>query len=76
MDNKNKLISILKEIDPDVDYENEVALVDDGIFDSLEVMSIVVGISDAFHIEIDPNDVVAENFNSVQSILELIQKQL
>lgn len=74
MSNKDKLLRILKEINPDIDYEKEEALVDDGLFDSLEVMSIVTEIDERFHVEIDPDDIIAENFNSVDKILSLIER--
>ena len=75
MSNKEKLMRILKEINPDIDYEKETSLVDDGLFDSLEVMTIVTEIDDRFHVEIDPDDVIAENFNSVEKMLALIEKE-
>ena len=74
MSNKEKLMRILSEINPDIDLEHEEALVDDGLFDSLEVMSIVMEIGDQFHVEIDPDDITAENFNSVEKMLKLIEK--
>lgn len=74
MSNKDKLMKILKDINPDLDYEKETSLVDDGLFDSLEVMTIVTEIDDRFHVEIDPDDVIAENFNSLEMILKLIEK--
>ena len=63
------------DINPDIDYEKEISLVDDGLFDSLEVMTIVTEIEDRFHIDIDPDDVIAENFNSVEKILKIIEKK-
>lgn len=74
MSNKDKLMKILKDINPDLEYEKETALVDDGLFDSLEVMTIVTAVDERFHIDIDPDDVTAENFNSVESILKIIEK--
>ena len=76
MMNKEKLLNILVDINPDIDYEKETKLVDSGLFDSLEVMSIVMEVEDCFHVEIDPEDVIAENFNSVDNILNLIEKNL
>lgn len=76
MDNKKKLMRILMDINPDVDYEKETALVDDGIFDSLEVMTIVTEIDERLHVKIDPDDVIVENFNSVEKMLALIEKGL
>lgn len=74
MDTREKLLRILMELNPDIDYESETALVDDGLFDSLEVMTIVTEIDDYFRIDIDPDEVIPENFNSVESILNLIKK--
>lgn len=74
MSNKERLIRILSEINPDIDLEHEEALVDDGLYDSLEVMSIVMEIGDQFKVEIDPDDITAENFNSVEKMLKLIEK--
>lgn len=73
---KEKILKILKDINPDIDYDSETQLVEDGLFDSLEVMSIVSDLEDVFHIEIDPDDVVAENFNSVKTILKIVEKYL
>ena len=70
----DKLIKILKDINPYIDYENEKALIDDGFFDSLEIMSIVMDISENLHVEIDADDVTADNFNSVESMWKLISK--
>lgn len=75
MNNKDKLIKILMDINPDLDYEKETGLVDDGLFDSLEVMTIVTEIEDRFNADIDPDDVIAENFNSVEMMLNLIEKE-
>ena len=74
MDNKTKLLKILNDINPDIDYEKEKSLVENGVFDSLEVMTLVTELEMRFHIEIDPDDVTAENFNSVETMLALIEK--
>ena len=68
-----KLLDILKGIRPDVDFENEEALIDDGILDSFDVVSIISEIDDKFGVQIRITELDPENFNSVQSIWELIQ---
>lgn len=68
-----KLLNLLNDINPDIDYEKEKNLVDDGIFDSLEIMTLIVSIDDNYHIEIDAEDVTAENFNSAEKIMNLIK---
>ncbi len=69
-----KLLELLKGIRPDVDFENETALIDDGILDSFDVVSIISEIDDVFGVQIRINELDPENFNSVEAILNLIQR--
>ena len=69
-----KLIEILKGVRPDVDFENETALIDDGILDSFDVVSIISEIDDVFGVQIRINELDPENFNSAEAIWNLIQK--
>ena len=69
-----KLLEILKGIRPDVDFENETELIDDGILDSFDVVSIISEIDDAFGVQIRINELDPENFNSAEAIWALIQK--
>lgn len=68
----DKLLEILKEIRPDVDFENETELIDDGILDSFDVVSIISEIDDAFGVQIRINELEPENFNSAEAIWNLI----
>lgn len=70
----DKLLEILKGIRPDVDFENETELIDDGILDSFDVVSIISEIDDAFGVQIRINELEPENFNSAEAIWSLIQK--
>lgn len=67
-----KLLEILRDIDPDVDYENETALIDDGILDSMEVLELVSTLEDEFDIEVTPTELVPANFNSAESMWKMI----
>lgn len=69
-----KLLNILKSIRPDVDFANEKKLIDDGILDSFDIISIVGELNDAYDIEIDVDDLEPANFNTVEAMLELIEK--
>ena len=69
-----KLLTLLKEIRDDVDFENEQKLVDGGILDSLDIMTVVVEISDAFGIDLSPADIVPANFNSAKAMWEMIER--
>ena len=69
-----KILEILKEIRPDVDFENETKLIDDEILDSFDIISIVGEFNDAFDISIDVYDLEPDNFNTVAAMQELIEK--
>ena len=69
-----KLIEILRELHDDVDYETEEALVDDGIIDSLDIVTLVTEINDQFDVSIPPEEIVPENFNSAKALYALIER--
>lgn len=70
----DQLIEILEGVRPDLDFEIENALVDDGVLDSFDIISIVGEINDTFGVEIDVVDLLPENFNSAEAIYDLIKK--
>ena len=69
-----KLLELLKGVRPDVDFENETELIDEGILDSFDVVSIISEIDDQFNVQIRINELDPENFNSAEAIWNLIQK--
>ena len=69
-----KLLELLKGIRPDIDFENEKSLIDDGYLDSFDVVSIISEIDDEFGVQIRINELDPENFNSMDAIWNLIMK--
>ena len=67
-------MKILKDIRPDVDFENEKALIDDGYLDSFDVVSIISALDDEFGVQVRINELDPENFNSVDVIWKLVQE--
>jgi acyl carrier protein len=74
MNNMDELLKLLKEIRSDVDFENETELIEDGFLDSFDIVSIISEIDDVFGVQIRINELDPENFNSAESIWNLIQK--
>lgn len=70
----DKLIHILTELNPDIDYETEEALIDGGILDSFDIVALVAEIDDMFGVQIPAEALLPENFNSAKAIFALIQQ--
>ena len=73
---RESLLEILRDVCPDLDFERETALIDDGLLESLDIVSIVTGIMDEFDVELNVDDLLPENFNSVDAMLALIERKL
>lgn len=68
----DELMQILEELRPDVDFENETALIDNGVLDSFDIVALVGELNDTFDIEIKPNNLIPANFNSAEAMMKLI----
>ena len=69
-----QLMEILKELRPDVDFENENALIDDAILDSFDLVSLIGEINDAFEVEVSFDEMEPENFNSAKAMYAMIAR--
>lgn len=70
-----KILEILNDIRPDVDFNEEMSLVDGGILDSFDIVSIISELNDAFDIHIRVTDLKPENFNSLEAICQLVESK-
>lgn len=73
-DIKEEILDILQELHEDVDFEAERAMVDDKILDSFDLVTLVTELGDAFDVDITAKDFIAENFNDVDSLTEMIAR--
>lgn len=71
---RETVMEILTEIRGDIDFEKETKLIDDNILASLDIVAIVGEFNDEFDVEISVEDLVPENFNSVDAMVELITR--
>lgn len=71
---RDKILEILLEVRPDVDFENETELVSGNILESFDIVQIVAELDDEFDIEITPKDLTADNFNSLNALEDLIER--
>ena len=70
----DRLLEILEELNPEIDYKNTDNLIDGRYLDSLTILSLVSEIEEEFDVEVPTVEIIPENFNSVNKIYELIKK--
>ncbi|MGE5391372.1 MAG: phosphopantetheine-binding protein [Deltaproteobacteria bacterium] len=68
------ILKILAEIRPDVDFTAVDNLMEGGVLDSFDIVALVGELSDAFEVEIGVEDLVPENFYSVETIWKMVQE--
>ena len=71
-----KIIEILEELKPGVDFLKEEHLIDDHILESMMMVQLVAALNDEFDIEITPRDIIPVNFQSVKAINEMVERLL
>ena len=71
---KDKVLEILSNIRPEFDFTEDVNFIEEGMLDSLDVVTLVSDLDTTFGISIDGVDIVPENFSSVDSIINLLKK--
>ena len=71
---KDKVLKILNDARPEFDFLKSDKFIEGGYLDSFDIVSVVNDIEDVFEISIDGLDIIPENFNSLDSIITLINK--
>ena len=69
-----KLIAILSERFPEIDFNKEKTLVDSGLLDSVDVVNIIADIEEKFGIEVSMEYIDSENFNSIENIWKTLEE--
>ena len=69
-----KLLKILKRVKLEVDFIENNNLIDKGILDSIDIVTIISEIEMEYLIEFDPEEIDPDNFQSVLTMLEMIEK--
>lgn len=69
-----QVLQILSELRPDVDFTRKQLLIDDGVLDSFDVVSLVSELADAFDVEIGVDALLPENFNTPEAMYALVTR--
>ena len=69
---REEILKLLQELHEDVDFEIEDTLVDDKILDSFDLVTLVTELNETFDVEVTAREFIAENFNSLDTLTEMI----
>ena len=71
---RERIENILLDVRADIDFNEEKYLVSDGIFESIDIITLITELEDEFEVSIGTELIVADNFDSIDAIVELIEK--
>lgn len=69
---EEKVLSILKELRPEFEFEESNNFVEDGYLDSFDIVTLISELETVFDVVIDGLDVLPENFETVEDICNLV----
>ena len=73
---KQEILELLETAAPSVDFAASDRLMDDGLLESLTVVQIIGELSMEYDVDFAFEDLVPENFNSIDSIVSLVERKL
>jgi len=68
----NELNSLLKNMFPTIDFDNEIDLIGNRRIDSLDLLRLIDALEQKYEISIPVEDVTVENFSSIKMMHSLI----
>ena len=71
---KERVLALLEQVLPQIDFTTSADLIDDGILDSLSIVTMISELSMEFGIEFDMGELVPEDLNSLDSIVSLVDR--
>lgn len=70
---EEKILEICKGVNNTIDYTS-TKLIDDGLLDSVTLISIISEFSDNFDVYVPYEEIIPENFNSIKAMAELVER--
>ena len=69
-----RIEELLLELNDNIDYKNENALISNGVLDSVELVELVTKLEEEYEILIPLDEISPDNFDSIENILHMIQR--
>lgn len=75
MNVKEEVLEALNELHPEVDdFESIKELVHGGTLDSLDIVTLISDLSERFDIDISPQEITYENFDTVEGLVAMVTR--
>ncbi len=71
---RERILEIAKKALPQIDFEGSDSLVDDGVLDSLSIVTLISELTMEFGVTFDLEELMPEDFNSLDSMVETVQR--
>lgn len=71
-----KFEELLNQVNPEILENTDVDLLEEGILDSLQIMTLVSNLESAYGIDFDPDEIAPENFESAEAIWRIVKKYI
>lgn len=71
---EQKILELLSQEFPEIDFESSDSLVDDGILDSLTITGIIATLTMEFGITIPYEEIIEDNFNSIAGLARMVER--
>lgn len=71
---RSALLEMLEDLHPDEDFEACNTLVTDKVLDSFDIVSLIAEIDAEFGVIVSADKISPENFNSLDSLCELVKE--
>ena len=69
----DRIIKILQSLRPGIEWETAEAIIDDGLLDSFDMISLVAELDSEFGVRIGLEHLEPENFNSLDAMFALLK---
>ncbi|MCX4338297.1 MAG: acyl carrier protein [Lachnospiraceae bacterium] len=71
---REEILQLLSKENPEIDFTISDELVDDGVLDSLTIVSLIGTLSMEYGIDIPYEEIVPENFNSIDAMAAMVER--
>ena len=71
---KDKILAILSDLRPDMDFTEDVDFIEEGMLDSFDMVALVDALETEFDVIIGATEILPENFCSLDAIQALVEK--